>query len=151
MKTDEIQELKEPQGQKGEDVPHTLRILDEVAKGKSITQRDLSAKLGIALGMTNNYLKRLAHLGYIQIVEGKKRGFHYILTPLGIAKKSVLTYRYIKRSYQIYSGAREKLARFFYELEKGGGRSLVHLVCLVGLVEIFRQDTQEKIKKLNKP
>ena len=42
---------------------HTLQILDEVATGKSLTQRDLSNKLGIALGMTNNYLKRLAREG----------------------------------------------------------------------------------------
>ncbi|NIQ13069.1 MAG: winged helix-turn-helix transcriptional regulator, partial [Candidatus Dadabacteria bacterium] len=125
MKTDEIQGLNESAAQKDEDVPHTLRILDEVAKGKPMTQRDLSAKLGIALGMTNNYLKRLAILGYIQIVEGKKKPFHYILTPLGIAKKSVLTYQHIKRSYQIYRDAREKLVQFFDDLEKGGGRSIV--------------------------
>ncbi|MBI3611423.1 MAG: winged helix-turn-helix transcriptional regulator [Nitrospirae bacterium] len=104
---------------------HTLRILDEVATGKPLTQRDLSQKLGIALGMTNNYLKRLARLGYIQIVQAERKRLHYLLTPKGIAEKSALTYRYIKRSYQFFMEIRQKMGRFFEALSKDGVRSVV--------------------------
>ncbi|HTN44247.1 MAG TPA: winged helix-turn-helix transcriptional regulator [Nitrospiria bacterium] len=104
---------------------HTLQILDEVATGKPLTQRDLSDKLGIALGMTNNYLKRLAREGHIQIIQAERKRLHYLLTPKGIAEKSALTYRYIKRSYQFFTVARGKLETFFLDLEKAGVRSIV--------------------------
>lgn len=104
---------------------HTLQILDEVATGKPLTQRDLSNKLGIALGMTNNYLKRLAREGYIQIIQAERKRLHYLLTPKGLAEKSALTYRYIKRSYQFFNDARRKLEAFFLDLEKAGVKSIV--------------------------
>jgi len=104
---------------------HTLQILDEVATGKSLTQRDLSHKLGIALGMTNNYLKRLAREGHIQIIQAERKRLRYLLTPKGLAEKSALTYRYIKRSYQFFTDARRKLETYFLDLEKSGVRSIV--------------------------
>jgi DNA-binding MarR family transcriptional regulator len=104
---------------------HTLQILDEVATGNPMTQRDLSHKLGIALGMTNNYLRRLAREGYIQIIQAERKRLHYLLTPKGIAEKSALTYRYIKRSYQFFTIARRKLETFILDLEKAGVRSIV--------------------------
>ncbi len=104
---------------------HTLQILDEVAKGKPLTQRDLSKKLGIALGMINSYLKRLARQGYIQIVQAEGKRLHYLLTPRGIAEKSALTYRYIKRSYQVFTEARNRMRHFFDEMAKEGVKSVV--------------------------
>lgn len=104
---------------------HTLKILDEVSKGKKLTQRDLSKKLGIALGMTNNYLKRLAHQGYIQIIQAERKRLHYLLTPKGITEKSALTYRYVKRSYQFFTDVRSRTRQFFSGLEGDGVASLV--------------------------
>lgn len=104
---------------------HTLKILDEVAKGKPIIQRALSKKLGIALGMTNNYLKRLANLGYIQISQAERKRLHYLLTPKGITEKSALTYRYIKRSYQFFNEVREQIGRSFHALEKAGIQTVI--------------------------
>lgn len=104
---------------------HTLQILDEVAKGKPLTQRDLSSKLGIALGMINSYLQRLARQGYIQIVQAEGKRLHYLLTPRGIAEKSALTYRYIKRSYQVFTEARDRMGSFFDNLAKEGVKSVV--------------------------
>jgi DNA-binding MarR family transcriptional regulator len=108
-----------------QDSRHTLPILDEVAKGKPLTQRDLSRKLGIALGMTNNYLKRLTRQGYIQMVRGEKNRLQYLLTPLGISEKSVLAYRYIRRSYQVFSEARERIRLVLADLEKKGVKTVI--------------------------
>jgi len=103
----------------------TLKILDEVATGQSVTQRDLSKKLGIALGMTNNYLKRLATLGYIQITQAERKRLHYLLTPKGIAEKSALTYRYIKRSYRFFTETKERIRKTFQTLQEQGAESVV--------------------------
>jgi DNA-binding MarR family transcriptional regulator len=126
---------------------HTLQILDEVATGKPITQRDLSDKLGIALGMTNNYLKRLAREGYIQIVQAERKRLHYLLTPKGIAEKSALTYRYIKRSYQFFTDARRKSGEFFLELEKAGVRSIVlyKATVITEIAVLVLQDSRIKL------
>ncbi|MEE9519937.1 MAG: winged helix-turn-helix transcriptional regulator, partial [bacterium] len=37
----------------------TLQLLTEIESEVKVTQRSLSKKLGIALGLTNAYLKRL--------------------------------------------------------------------------------------------
>ena len=103
----------------------TLQILDEISRENSITQRGLSKKLGIGLGMVNSYLKRLAQQGYIQILQSERRGLHYLLTPMGIAEKSTLTYRYIKRSYQAYTDARGRIEGYYRNLENQGVKSVV--------------------------
>ena len=103
----------------------TLQILDEISKENSITQRGLSKKLGIGLGMVNSYLKRLAQQGYIQIIQSERRRLHYLLTPMGITEKSVLTYQYLKRSYQTFTDARGKIERYFRNMEMEGVRSVV--------------------------
>lgn len=103
----------------------TLQILDEVSNGRPITQRYLSKKLGIGLGMVNSYLKRLTQQGYIQVIKAERKRLHYLLTPMGIAEKSVLTYRYIKRSYQVFTDARARIGGFFKDLEKVGVKSVV--------------------------
>lgn len=125
MKSQGIEKGEEGQSHKHGDSLHTLQILDEVAKGKPLTQRDLSNKLGIALGMINSYLKRLVQHGYLQVVQAERKRLHYLLTPMGIAEKSTLTYRYIKRSYQVYSEARGRMLHFFDDLEKDGVKSVV--------------------------
>src|SRR3990170_3017909 len=104
---------------------HALQILDEIAKGNSITQRVLSKKLGIGLGMVNSYLNRLARQGYIQIVQAERKRLHYLLTPTGIAEKSVLAYRYLKKSYQVFTEARERVGDLLKALESEGVESIV--------------------------
>src|SRR3990170_158275 len=103
----------------------TLQIMDEIAKGKSVTQRSLSKKLGIGLGMVNSYLNRLAQQGYIHIIQAERKRLHYLLTPSGIAEKSVLAYRYIERSYQTFAEARARIGDFLNNLEKDGVESVV--------------------------
>ena len=46
-----------------------LEILTAIGEGTPLTQRALSRRLGVALGLTNLYLKRLARKGYIKIVD----------------------------------------------------------------------------------
>ena len=48
-------------------------LLNELEQNPAVTQRSLSRKLGVALGLTNLYLKRLARKGYIDLVGGRNR------------------------------------------------------------------------------
>ena len=115
--------LKSPM--KDTDSLRTLQIMDEIAKGKSVTQRSLSKKLGIGLGIVNSYLNRLAQQGYIHIIQAERKRLHYLLTPTGITEKSVLAYRYIERSYRTFAEARARIGDFLSNLEKDGVESVI--------------------------
>jgi DNA-binding IclR family transcriptional regulator len=43
-----------------------LEILTAIGEGRPLTQRALAQRLGVALGLTNLYLKRLATKGLIR-------------------------------------------------------------------------------------
>ena len=59
----------------------TLQLLTEIESDVKITQRSLSKKLGIALGLTNAYLKRLINKGFVKIHQAGANHIRYILTP----------------------------------------------------------------------
>jgi hypothetical protein len=87
-----------------------LTLLDAVERDQDITQRILSAKLGVALGLTNLYLKRLVRKGYIKCVNVQPNRLRYLLTPQGIAEKTRLTYEFIDYSLRLYREVREHLS-----------------------------------------
>src|SRR3972149_11780655 len=95
----------------------TLEVLEEISNDHAVTQRSLSARLGISLGMANLYLKRLAHKGYIKIttVPGR-RLLRYMLTPKGFAEKARLTYQFAEYSLRFLRGARATLRERFEQL-----------------------------------
>ncbi len=47
---------------------HELNLLEAIEQDGHVTQRNLTSKLGIALGLTNMYLKRLVKKGYVKCV-----------------------------------------------------------------------------------
>jgi predicted transcriptional regulator len=92
-----------------------LSLLEAVEQNGNVTQRGLSAKLGIALGLTNIYLKRLVRKGYIKCVNVQPNRLRYLLTPTGIAEKTRLTYEYMEYSLRMY---RETRIRFRSEVAR---------------------------------
>jgi DNA-binding MarR family transcriptional regulator len=86
-----------------------LLLLSEVERDAHVTQRSLASKLGVALGLTNLYLKRLAHKGYIKISTIPPHRIRYLLTPQGLAEKSRLTYQYMQYSITHYRDMRIRL------------------------------------------
>ena len=86
-----------------------LFLLSEVESNAVVTQRALSTKLGVALGLTNLYLKRLARKGFIKITTIPRNRVRYLLTPQGLAEKSQLTYRYMQYSLLYYRDMRKRI------------------------------------------
>lgn len=102
-----------------------LRILEEIEKNNSQSQRELSRKLNISLGLVNSFVKRLAQKGYFKITTIPKNRAKYILTPKGFAEKSRLTYEFIQYSFDFYKRAREKLKRLLSTLQEVGVEKVV--------------------------
>ena len=103
----------------------TLKILEKVDDDIVPSQRDLARHLNISLGLVNSFIKRLAKKGYIKITHLPKNRMRYIMTPIGVAEKSRLTYEYIQYSYNFYKNARQKLRDLYSDLERKGVKRIV--------------------------
>ena len=102
-----------------------LQLLSEVERDASVTQRSLAKKLGVALGLTNLYLKRLARKGYIKITTIPRNRIKYLLTPRGMAEKSRLTYLYMQYSLSYYRDMRQRLKDVLSGLSSAGAKRIV--------------------------
>jgi DNA-binding MarR family transcriptional regulator len=99
--------------------PHeinTLKILKELEENPAQTQRDLSKKLKISLGLVNAFTKRLTKKGYFKITTVPKNRIQYIITPKGLAEKTRLVYQYILHSLKFYNDTRSKFKTLFMSL-----------------------------------
>ena len=103
----------------------TLKLLEEIDKDYTQSQRDLSDKLNISLGLVNSFVKRLANKGYFKVTTLPKNRVKYILTPKGVMEKSRLTYQYLQYSFELYRGARRNLQKHFNGLVAQGVKRVV--------------------------
>ena len=102
-----------------------LFLLSEVERDAGVTQRSLSTTLGVALGLTNLYLKRLARTGYIKITTIPRNRIQYLLTPQGLTEKSRLTYLYIQHSLSYYRDMRERIKEMMSSFGASDGQRVV--------------------------
>ena len=107
-----------------------LQLLSEVERDAGVTQRSLAQKLGVALGLTNLYLKRLARKGYIKITTIPRHRIKYLLTPRGMAEKTRLTYLYMQYSLSYYRDMRQRLKKVLTGLSDAGAKRIV--ICGTG-------------------
>lgn len=99
-----------------------LKILSALASGEPVTQRSLAQRLGIALGLANLYLKRLARKGYIKVTTIPPNRLRYLLTPQGITEKTRLTYEFMEYSLRLYRDVRHVLREAIQPLVQAGKR-----------------------------
>jgi len=109
-----------------------LKALEEIEKNPKISQRELSNRLGVALGITNPLLKTLAHKGLIKIRGTNNRTLTYHLTHAGVLAKSRLAMRWTLNTIEFYRQARHRIAdRLGYLAQQG-----VTSVALYGVGEL---------------
>jgi DNA-binding MarR family transcriptional regulator len=106
-------------------VERDLEILTAIGEGQPLTQRDLAQRMGVALGLTNLYLKRLAKKGYIKITgfprrPAARKRLRYLLTARGLAEKSRLTYEHMAYGLSLYRRARQTLREALEQLPQSG-------------------------------
>ena len=103
----------------------SLQILNELSDNDSLTQRDLSLRLDIALGLVNSYIKNLIAKGFITVKSIPTRRYAYFLTPKGFAEKTRLTYHLLQDYTRIYREARSGFKDLFSELRNDGVKQVV--------------------------
>ncbi len=103
----------------------SLQLLDQISKGEPLSQRDLSKKLNLALGLVNSYLKNLVSKGYITIKTIPAKRYTYYLTPKGFSEKTRLTYQLLQDYTNIYMEARRDFQKLFHDLSLSGATRVV--------------------------
>jgi EPS-associated MarR family transcriptional regulator len=87
-----------------------LRLLHE---NPELTQRELGERVGVSLGAVNYCLKALIERGLVKAgnfsKSPNKLGYAYVLTPAGIAEKTVLTGRFLARKKAEYEALRAEI------------------------------------------
>jgi DNA-binding MarR family transcriptional regulator len=102
-----------------------LNLLQELEKNPVVSQRELSHKFGIALGVTNACLKRMARRGWIRMMNQDHRKIGYFLTPKGFAEKAKLTLHLISWTVQHYSTLKDIIGERLLEMQSNGVERIV--------------------------
>ncbi len=110
---------------KPSDKMRDLRLLEELERNPIVSQRELSHKFGIALGVTNACLRRMARKGLIRIRDLNHRKIGYYLTPKGFAEKAKLTLHLISYIVQHYSELKKIISQRLLEMQGDGLQRIV--------------------------
>jgi len=102
-----------------------LQFLEELEKTPNLSQRELSNKFGIALGVTNACLKRMARRGWIRLSKVPPRRFGYYLTPKGFAEKAKLTLTFLSYNIHHYRRLKAMMAEKFLEMGSQGVKRVI--------------------------
>jgi DNA-binding MarR family transcriptional regulator len=102
-----------------------LRLLEELERNPIVSQRELSHKFDIALGVTNACLKRMARKGLIRIRGLNHRKIGYYLTPKGFAEKAKLSFHLISYIVQHYSELKKIISQRLLDMQGDGLQRIV--------------------------
>jgi DNA-binding MarR family transcriptional regulator len=92
------------------------QILQAIASGQRVTQRSLSGKLGVALGLTNLLIRRLVARGYVKMAGIGTRHVRYLMTPAGLEALANATRVSLENTVHLYSQTREQIRASLSEL-----------------------------------
>lgn len=106
------------------DSSRSLQLLSEISGEEPLSQRELSRRLGIAVGLVNSYLKNLISKGFVRVKNFPSNRYAYLLTPQGIAEKSRLAYQHLSYFTSLYTVARQDYLDLFRRLEDAGVREV---------------------------
>ncbi len=102
-----------------------FRALKLLEQNPQLSQRELSAELGVSLGKTHYVVKALIDMGWVKLDNfrrnNNKLGYAYLLTPKGVAEKAAITVRFLARKQVEYEQLREEIEQLKMEV---GDRSI---------------------------
>ena len=97
-----------------------LALLENIESNPDVTQASLATQLGVAVGTVNWHLKRLIDKGYIKIKRAERKKLRYIITPEGIALRTLLTVDYIEQQFLLYRNTRQRVREHLEQIKNAG-------------------------------
>lgn len=98
----------------------SLLLMSELEDGEAISQREISSRLGVALGLVNSYLKNLVQKGYVTVKAYPRNRYAYLLTPKGFSEKSRLAFEHLGNFTRLYRVARNDFDSIFLDIVEQG-------------------------------
>lgn len=95
-------------------------LLENIERDPDITQVSLAGQLGVAVGTVNWHLKRLIAKGYVKIKRAERKKLRYIITPEGIALRTLLTMDYIEQQFLLYRNTRKSVLEHLDAIQQAG-------------------------------
>ncbi len=102
-----------------------LQFLEELEKKPNASQRELSNKFEIALGVTNACIRRMVRRGWIRLQKVPPRRIGYFLTPKGFAEKAKLTGIFLSYNIHHYARLKNIIAERLLEMASQGVRRVI--------------------------
>ena len=100
-----------------------FQTLRQLAQDGTLSQRELSRKMGISLGRTNYLVNALLKMGYIKAKRFKnarnKIAYMYVVTPKGIRIKMAQTYGFLHQKLAEYERLKQEIEMLRRESEAG--------------------------------
>ena len=119
-----------------------LALLEHIESNPDVTQASLAIQLGVAVGTVNWHIKRLIEKGYIKIKRAERKKLRYIITPEGIALRTVLTVDYIEQQFLLYRNTRQRVREHLEQIKTAGyqevsirGEGFVADICRLSCLE----------------
>ena len=104
---------------------HQLEMLDTLVANPEITQADLAAKVGVAVGTVNWYLKQWSQKGWLKVRQIGRWRWQYILTAKGIAERARLAGKYLEHSRKVYRKIRSESQAALTEVLEHGFQQVI--------------------------
>ena len=98
-----------------------MRLLET---NPEMTQRELAEAMGVSLGAANYCLKALVEKGWVKLENFQhnpnKLGYLYLLTPMGMAAKTTLTARFLRRKLAEYEALKAEIEQLKSDVSHAG-------------------------------
>lgn len=99
-----------------------LTILNAIAAGDRLTQRELARELGVAVSLANLSIRRLVRQGLVRVVACHPTKSRYFLTPKGAEERSRLACTQLEWSFTRYQELRDQVRRILQPHVDSGAR-----------------------------
>jgi DNA-binding MarR family transcriptional regulator len=104
-----------------------LKVIEEIAQRRDLTQRELSAKTKLSLGAVNLILKRLVRRGIVRTTILTPKKIEYFLTPKGFVEKTKKSYNYVLKTIELVKTVKTEIAKIVMEEYSNGQQNFVVL------------------------
>jgi len=104
-----------------------LKVIDEISRETSLTQRDLSRRTSLSLGAVNLIIRRLVRQGLVKTKNLNPKKVEYFLTPKGFSEKASKTYNYVLKTINLVSVVKDEIAKIVLEEFNRGQKKFVIL------------------------
>ena len=117
------------------------RLLKILSEDSSLTQQEMSRRMGISLGKLNYCLTELAKRGFVKIHRFKdssnKTKYMYLLTPRGMEEKTRVAMNFLKSKVREYEEIKRQIKELSVEIEGKEGEDIFSDEVVKALEGIF--------------